>query len=1015
MIANNTNIIISAIMYIVISLSVVIFDMYTAYNAYKEQKKNSVILAVTCVLAAVVQITYLLSIFAGTYIVASLFFSLYFITIDFTVLSLLVFVRAHTTSRFSKQSKWLKKVLLTVLFVDVSILIINIFWEISVYYVEQGYLIGRYAFAMKPLYSLHLGYTYMMVLMVVIRFFQTAISMPVEYRRPIFLSISSIIVVVAINGLFLFYPSVFGENNLDYSLWGYSLAAFLIYYLCYRYPMSGMKSYYNEWIVHNVNQGVVLFNYEENLIIFNEKMHQIFPASDIHEGMTIEEFSQGLNLGVNEERSDEDYSFQHYVEREGKEIAIRFDHRCLRGKKQDRLGQLFVFTDETGDIDLLTSFFNWNYFKREFMENPGHFRMPVTVAVCDLNGLHDINYKFGKNVGDHAIEALAIAIRKHFTREACFIRGEEANLIVLSFELDEQTAAEHMEAIRNELLHNNELGCLLFIQFAVGTVKQNDDLLAVIDQELQSMRNKKLLDEQSYHSEIVNSLVNTLMECDPDTVAHVKRTQILGEGLGRRLGLSDKEQSDLALLCVLHDIGKIGIPLEILNKPGKLTDPEWRTMKSHVDKGYQIANSSRELSHIADMILHHHEFWNGKGYPDGLTRESIPLLSRVISVVDAYDAMVTKRPYRNAVSRDDAMKELRKFAGTQFDPRIVNEFLLLLNEMDSNEMPEKLDESSSGMERFITRSLAESQKNLQESIHEVLFSRYILEDQWRIIQIDDQFEKITGYSAEEAQNMELIQLDLLPEEDRTEYLRTVLEQKSRNDMILLEHRLKKKDGSIIFVFCYGKSYYDSADKTERSEIIIFDGSYSHALQFMMQTELKKAEARLAKWEDKYRCDSLTGLLNHEAYKNDIELILLKTNQKIMLLMLDVDRFKEYNDVHGHRSGDEFLIRIAQHMRSVLGEKDLACRMGGDEFSLALIYEPETSVEIMEQRAEQICTSLNGVVIEEIGGAGISMGLVISDAESKTFNVLYEHADQALYKSKEEGGGRLISYYPGICR
>ena len=154
----------------------------------------------------------------------------------------------------------------------------------------------------------------------------------------------------------------------------------------------------------------------------------------------------------------------------------------------------------------------------------------------------------------------------------------------------------------------------------------------------------------------------------------------MGAELGKRIELTDSQQSNLSLLCLLHDIGKIGIPLEILNKPGKLSEEEWRILQSHTEKGYEIANSNNELRGIADEIRHHHERWDGKGYPDGLSRESIPILSRVIAVVDAFDAMTNNRSYRHAMSVSDATAELKKCAGSQFDPHIVSEFLRMLKE-----------------------------------------------------------------------------------------------------------------------------------------------------------------------------------------------------------------------------------------------------------------------------------------------------------------------------------------------
>lgn len=996
-------------LYFGISMLVIMIDMFTAFHAYVEKRSYSYILAFTCIMSAMVQVTYLFSITISSYRVMSAFSSLYFLSVDFSVLGLMTFVRVYSIRTKPQWNDIFKNVIMGYQILDIIFFVINIFFEIMIHYVDDGGMVARYGYEMKPLYYVHLVYNYIMVVLVIYQFLKSAYYIPREYRRPFYLCVLSIILVVGLNALFLYWPNLFGLNHLDYSIWGYSFAAFMIYYLCFRYPKTGMTTFYHSWIVRNINQGVVLFNFEDELIIHNEKVHQIFPEIETWEGLTVKKFSELTNLDINEQRSEEDYSFQHYIIKNRQEFPIRFDHRCLKNDEGTSIGRLFVFTDEKGDTDLLTSFYSWEYFKEDVKNHPSRFNKYFTVAVCDLNGLHDINTRFGKSIGDQAIELLSIAIRKEFTGESYYVRGQEANLIILSFDQTKPQVLEKLERIHNELIRNNELGCLLVIQSSIGIVdNENRDVMEVVQQALKAMRNKKLLDKESRRSELVTSLVKTLSECDPDTEAHVKRTQIMGEELGRRLGLSDMQLSDLALLCILHDIGKIAIPLEILNKPGKLTDSEWRMMKTHTEKGYQIANSSRELSHLADMILHHHERWDGKGYPDRLTKESIPLLSRIISVVDAYDAMVSDRPYRKGMSRQDAITELKNCAGTQFDPGIVNVFVWMLPSIQLQAEAGKAVEETT----ILPESLLETGVHAglsTKNVHAVEFGRYIVDEYMQISSVNSNFEKITGYTQEDIKVNNMTQLDLIPVEDRGDYMNLVGQLTNASDVAFLEHRLKIKDGTVIYVFCFGKSYYDSAEKKERTEIIFFNTSDTYSMKMMMNEELTKAELRLGKWEDKYRCDSLTGLLTHEAFKNDIDMKLLEENYKIMFLMMDVDRFKQYNDTYGHSEGDQFLINFAQRLTALIGKQDLACRMGGDEFAAAMFFDKDVTDEKMYEEAGVICEKINIYLSTLKGSTGISMGTAVSDENAKTFKILYENADKALYYAKEHGKGRMCSY------
>jgi len=186
---------------------------------------------------------------------------------------------------------------------------------------------------------------------------------------------------------------------------------------------------------------------------------------------------------------------------------------------------------------------------------------------------------------------------------------------------------------------------------------------------------KKLMDSSSLKNSAINTLQQTLREKNSETQRHALRVCNLCKSIGVKLGLSSNELERLELFALLHDIGKITISSEILEKPGKLTQKEWAIMQGHSASGYRILKAIPELSYISNYVLSHHERWDGKGHPEQLKGNEIPFLSRILSVVDTYDAMTNDRPYRRALGKKVALAEIEANAGHQFDPEIVVVFL----------------------------------------------------------------------------------------------------------------------------------------------------------------------------------------------------------------------------------------------------------------------------------------------------------------------------------------------------
>jgi response regulator RpfG family c-di-GMP phosphodiesterase len=183
---------------------------------------------------------------------------------------------------------------------------------------------------------------------------------------------------------------------------------------------------------------------------------------------------------------------------------------------------------------------------------------------------------------------------------------------------------------------------------------------------------------ESYEATL-DAMVSAIESRDYETKHHCRRVQVYAVQLGRRLGLSAEQLVDVSYGSLLHDVGKIGVPDSILLKPGRLTEEEWRVMRKHTLIGHKMISKIKFLKGASDIVLFHHERWDGRGYPFGLAGEDIPLSARIFSVIDSFDAITSKRVYKDAIDADRAKEEIERCAGSQYDPRVVAEFLAIQN------------------------------------------------------------------------------------------------------------------------------------------------------------------------------------------------------------------------------------------------------------------------------------------------------------------------------------------------
>ncbi|TGE32151.1 HD domain-containing phosphohydrolase [Desulfosporosinus sp. Sb-LF] len=308
------------------------------------------------------------------------------------------------------------------------------------------------------------------------------------------------------------------------------------------------------------------------------------------------------------------------------------------------------------------------------------------IIMGDVNGLKLINDTFGHQEGDRLLRAIGEILRKCCSSDDSPARWGGDEFIILINDNNADYVDNLIWDIKREC--SNMTGYQTPISISWGRAKKDElhtDMKAVIKLAEERMYRTKLLEGRSAKSSILSSLEQSLHEKHIETEEHTRRIAQLCVQIGMRMGLTQDELDEVALLGLLHDIGKIGIPEAILLKPVKLTTDEWEIMKTHSEIGYRIAVSTPELAHVADEILSHHERYDGTGYPQGLAGKEIPKLSRLLAIVDSYDVMTHARHYKEAMSVESAVQEVQSCSGKQFDPEMVEQFLTILCEDASSQ------------------------------------------------------------------------------------------------------------------------------------------------------------------------------------------------------------------------------------------------------------------------------------------------------------------------------------------
>lgn len=328
------------------------------------------------------------------------------------------------------------------------------------------------------------------------------------------------------------------------------------------------------------------------------------------------------------------------------------------------------------EIDMLTGLYNRYSFEEKIKNLNLKQYHPLGIIMGDMNGLKVVNDTFGHLEGDKLLKDISRVLKKVCSEKGYVFRWGGDEFVILIPNCDESGCEGIVKQITNEC-KNTEYE-FIQLSIALGATVRNavdEDIYSCLKVVEDKLYRQKLIDKKSIKKSILKSIQESLEEKGIETNEHIERIVKHSLNIGKKLKFTQNELDELSLLARLHDIGEVGISEDILLKSGKLTQEEFDIVKTHSEKGYRILNESSELGNVAKSVLTHHESWDGNGYPFGLKEDEIPIMARIISVVDAYEAMINSKVYKKAINKEQALEELRRCANKQFDPKIVDIFI----------------------------------------------------------------------------------------------------------------------------------------------------------------------------------------------------------------------------------------------------------------------------------------------------------------------------------------------------
>ncbi|MGA9994066.1 MAG: diguanylate cyclase [Pyrinomonadaceae bacterium] len=551
------------------------------------------------------------------------------------------------------------------------------------------------------------------------------------------------------------------------------------------------------------------------------------------------------------------------------------------------------------------------------------------------------------------------------------------------------------------------------------------------------------------HLATVEALATAIDAKDQTTHCHVRRVQIYATGLARVFGLTESEIEALKAGALLHDVGKLAVPDHILSKPGRLTVAEFEKMKIHTTVGAEILERVNFPYPVVPIVRHHHEQWDGCGYPHGLKGAEIPLTARILSVVDCFDSVREDRPFRRGMTRDEAIGLLIRGSGTHFDPQVVKLFVKHLNRFENEIAALGLEQQGATDEQLNRTKLGES--DLAKTKHVAVSLAYDqIKNAHREVYALYEIARTFGSSLDIEDTLSILVNKvghIVPFDTCAVYLydelkayATAAHVAGKNAETLRNHCVAPGEGVTGFALANRRAVNQLHPSLDFAGLTLAPGSdyrsmaalplfkderllgalavysmelneYTDDHMRLLETVTRLASDALANSmqhavaESNALTDSLTGLPNarymHLRFEEETSRA-RRNGQRFQVIMLDLDNFKQVNDTFGHKVGDKMLREVAQLLQAQLREYDFLARYAGDEF-VAIVQDllPQQIEELRERIETTISKFSLHVRGDRRASVGISVGAATYGIDGETLDHLLIAADQAMYTAKSQ--------------